>query len=175
VRVDREELLDVQEEFGAVAAGEPPDAVDAVLVRLAGERLALPASAVEEVARVPVLTRVPGLPAFVAGMGNHRGRVLAVLDLRPLLGLPGGTPRGPTTRLLVCGSDGVDLGLLVDSVEGMAAIPEGACGPALCTLPPATAGLVACQALDERGPLTVLSVPALAGLRERLPAAQPSG
>ena len=53
-----------------------------VLVRLGGCRYALPMASVAEVGRPPGLTRVPGLPSWVAGVANWRGRVLAVLDLR---------------------------------------------------------------------------------------------
>ena len=43
----------------------------------------MPVAAVREIVRLPAVTRVPGLPAFVTGLANVRGRVLAVLDLRP--------------------------------------------------------------------------------------------
>ena len=67
----------------------PAALTELVLVRLGGCRYALPMASVAEVGRPPALTRVPGLPAFVAGVANWRGRVLAVLDLRGLL--QGGT------------------------------------------------------------------------------------
>ncbi len=63
---------------------------------------ALPVGAVREIVRLPDVTRVPGLPAFVAGLANVRGRVLAVLDLRPLLQLD--APRGE--RLVILDGDG---------------------------------------------------------------------
>ena len=43
-------------------------------------------SAVAEVGRLPKLTRVPGTPEWLSGVANWRGRILAVLDVRPLLG-----------------------------------------------------------------------------------------
>jgi len=62
------------------AVNGAPVVEEVVLVRLGGCRYALPMSAVAEVGRPPSLTRVPGLPAWVAGVANWRGRVLAVLD-----------------------------------------------------------------------------------------------
>ena len=47
---------------------------------------------VAEVASVPGVTRVPGAPAWLAGVANWRGRMLPVLDLRPLLGADRGPP-----------------------------------------------------------------------------------
>ena len=85
---------------------------DVVVVRLGGCRYALPMSAVAEVGRPPVLTRVPGLPAWVAGVANWRGRVLAVLDLRSLLGAAT-PPLDRRARLAVLTRDGERVGLLV--------------------------------------------------------------
>lgn len=50
---------------------------DVMVVRLGGSSFALAVSAVREIVRLPPVTRVPGLPAFVAGLANVRGRVFA--------------------------------------------------------------------------------------------------
>ncbi len=73
----------MEEQQAAVAALE-----EVVVVRLGGSRYAVPMSCVAEVGRPPSLTRVPSLPAWTAGVANWRGRVLAVIDLRPLLAAP---------------------------------------------------------------------------------------
>lgn len=168
--MDDEELLEPGEDgWPGLVAAAAAAAPASVVVRLAGERFALPAETLAEVARIPPLTRVPGVPGFVRGVANHRGRVLAVLDLRPLLGLPGTTATAGSGRLLVCGSDDVDFGLLVDGVEGLSVVGSGGLEPPLATLPSAVAALVEGSAVDESGPVTLLSAPALAALRDRLP------
>jgi purine-binding chemotaxis protein CheW len=83
---------------------------EVVVVRLGGSRYALPMSAVAEVGRPPGLTRVPGLPAWLAGVANWRGRVLAVVDLRPLLAA--GDELDRRARLVVLNRGGVPVGLL---------------------------------------------------------------
>ena len=81
--------------------------VEVVVVRLGGCRYAVSMDAVAEVGRPPVLTRVPGLPSWVAGVANWRGRVLAVLDLRPLLTAgPALLDRRGRLVVLVCTNDG---------------------------------------------------------------------
>ena len=43
---------------------------------------------VAEVTASRRVTRLPGAPPWLAGVANWRGRMLPVLDLRPLLGAP---------------------------------------------------------------------------------------
>ena len=80
---------------GTVGAASLPESSDRgiraepdgyVMLRLGGARYAVGMSAVAEVGRLPKLTRVPGTPIWLAGVANWRGRILAVLDVRPLLG-----------------------------------------------------------------------------------------
>jgi chemotaxis signal transduction protein len=148
-----------------------PDAAeamaDAVVVRIGGGRYALGLAQVAEVGKVPPLTRVPGVPAWLDGVANWRGRILPVLDLRPLLGADV-TGLGPAARLVVLTTDAVTAGVLVDAVEGTAAV-GGTGVPVPALLPGAGAELVHSQVPLDDGPLAVLDVGAVMRLRERLP------
>ena len=145
-----------------------------VVVRLGGCRYALPMASVAEVGRPPTLTRVPGLPGFVAGVANWRGRVLAVLDLRGLLAADTGAldRRG---RLVVLHHGGVRVGLLVESVAGGADLDPEALEPALAHLPEATGSLLSGQVTDAEGPYGVLDLDAVLALAEQLPRARRAG
>jgi purine-binding chemotaxis protein CheW len=140
---------------------------EVAVVRLGGCRYALPLAAVAEVGRPPALTRVPGLPAWVAGVANWRGRVLAVLDLRPLLAaeLGGLDRRG---RLVVLTRAGVSAGVLVEAVEGTAELTAEALEPALAHLPADAGVLLAGQLTDAGGPVGVLDLDAIFGLGDTL-------
>jgi purine-binding chemotaxis protein CheW len=143
-----------------------PDEV--VVVRLGGCRYALPMPSVGEVGRPPGLTRVPGLPAWVAGVANWRGRVLAVVDLRSLLG--GEAPSlDRRARLVVVTRAGVQVGLLTEGVEGTSDVDADAVEPTLAHLPPAASDLLAGQFTDAGGPVGVLDLDALFGLADTLP------
>lgn len=144
-----------------------------VVVRLGGSRYALPMSSVAEVGRAPVLTRVPGLPSFVAGVANWRGRVLAVLDLRGLFAAPTAAldRRG---RLLVLACGGVRVGLLVDAVAGGSDLDPDALEPPPVHLPPAAGALLAGQVTDAEGPYGVLDLDAVMALAASLPRARRS-
>ena len=158
------------------AAPETPgaavtDAQGAVVVRLGGTRYGISMDAVAEVGRMPRLTRVPGVPGWMAGVANFRGRILPVVDLRPLLEAPQISP-GTAARLLVLSQDGVGLGLLTEGVEGTADIDPDLVVPPPGTLSPEATGLLMGQLTDRRGPLALLDVTAVFRLRDRLPRAR---
>lgn len=143
-----------------------PDEV--VVVMLGGCRYALPLTAVAEVGRPPALTRVPGLPGWVAGVANWRGRVLGVVDMRPLLaGEPGALDR--RGRLVVLNRGAVAVGLLTEGVEGTATVDTIALEPPLAHLPDTAAALLTGQVTDAHGPVGLLDVDALFGLADALP------
>lgn len=144
---------------------------EVVVIRLGGERYALPMSAVAEVGRPPALTRVPGLPTWSAGVANWRGRVLAVVDLRPLLdSAPAALDRH--SRLVVIRRDGVSVGVLSEGVEGTRLLDGDQIEPVLTHLPGSAASLLLGQATDAAGPCGVLDLDAVFALPDSLPRAR---
>ena len=141
------------------------------MVRLGGCRYAVPMPAVAEVGRPPALTRVPGLPGWVAGVANWRGRVLAVLDVRPLLAADAAI-LDRRSRLVVLTRDGVTVGLLTEGVEGTVDLDPERLEPALAHLPESAGDLLAGQVTDARGPSGVVDLQALFGLAGALPRAR---
>jgi chemotaxis signal transduction protein len=150
------------------ASNEPArEPAEVVVVRLAGSRYALPMATVAEVGRPPALTRVPGLPEWVAGVANWRGRVLGVIDLRPLLG-GGGGPLDRRSRLVVLTHAGVTVGLLSEGVEGTTDLGPADMEPALPHLPAASWSLMSGQVTDGHGPVGVLDLDAVFALADTL-------
>jgi purine-binding chemotaxis protein CheW len=129
--------------------------------------------AVAEVGRMPGVTRVPGTPAWVRGVANWRGRILGVLDLRPLLGLPD-DDRGDG-RLVVLARGGALVGLLTEGVDGVVEVDEEALEPALLTLPAEAGALLEGQVTDEHGPVGVVDAGAVFALRHRVGVAKRAG
>jgi chemotaxis signal transduction protein len=144
----------------------PATATDAIVVHLGSGRFAVDLASVAEVGRAPAVTRVPGLPVWLAGVANWRGRILPVLDLRPLLGAEA-TALDSQGRLIVLTHGGVAAGLLVDAVDGTTSLID------VAPFPPASApvgsNLLSGQSPREDGPLAVLDVPSVMRLRESLP------
>lgn len=158
----------------AAVGATPAASEEVVVVRLGGSRYALAMDSVAEVGRPPALTRVPGLPAWLAGVANWRGRVLSVLDLRPLLDAPGGD-LDRRARLVVLNRGGVPVGLLTEGVQGSRTIDLEQVEPALAHLPGSAADLLAGQVTDEEGPFGVLDLDAVFRLSDTLPRARRAG
>jgi purine-binding chemotaxis protein CheW len=100
----------------------PPDAGDGdpgrdyVRITLCGDRFALAAEHMLEATPLGDPTPVPGTPAFLLGVINHRGRVVPVLDLRRQL-VPHGDPSAELTQTVVVAIDGMTFGIAAESVE----------------------------------------------------------
>lgn len=137
----------------------------AVVLRMGASRFAVTLDAVAEVGPLLAATRVPGAPAWLVGVANWRGRLLPVLDLRPLLGTEL-APLGPAARTVVVCHAGLTVGLAVDAVEG-----TGDLRPQVDELPATLVGaeLLAGQVPREDGPIAVLDPAAVLRLREQLP------
>jgi purine-binding chemotaxis protein CheW len=86
-----------------------------LIVRLAGERVALPADEVEAVVEIEGITPVPRASAHVAGLTALRSRVLTVIDCAS--SLRAGVPKSETSDAVVVVADGHPYALLVDGVE----------------------------------------------------------
>lgn len=116
-----------REEAATEAAG-----VKAVTFHLAGEEYALPVEHVEEVVRVPDVVRsVPGAPAEMLGLIRLRERLLPLMDLRRIVGLPAGERSGRQRIVVACshGSKGQHVGLVVDEVRSVMTLPDDAIEP----------------------------------------------
>ena len=86
-------------------ATEGPAARRACVVMLGGRAVAVDVASTREVVLLDVTTRVPRAPAAVVGMMNLRGRVLPVLEIRPLLGLPLRAAAGRPRALVLADGD----------------------------------------------------------------------
>lgn len=103
---------------------EPPRAgevLELVGFVLAGERYGIESRFVREVTRLTRFTAVPGTPPFVVGVTNLRGEILALFDLRHLLGLTVGVT--DLARIVVLGERRREFGLLADSASEILYVP----------------------------------------------------
>lgn len=113
------EVLEARARQLARVPDEPPRAgevLELVGFVLAGERYGIESRFVREVARLTRFTPVPGTPPFVLGVTNLRGEILALFDLRHLLGVvaEGVTDLG---RIVVLGEHRREFGLLADAAS----------------------------------------------------------
>lgn len=97
------------------AAENPAEIWHVLRFDLAGRLFVVPTSQLVELAPVPEITAVPGLPPYVRGLAHVRGRILAVVDLS--------TGETPTRNMIVVrGEDEWLAGVLIDASHGIAEI-----------------------------------------------------
>lgn len=121
--------------FEAAVAGVPASsgATDVreeyITFLLGAEEYAVAIERVREVLRCPPVTEVPRAPAHVRGVVSVRGEVVAVIDPRRRLGLPGSGDAPATSRLLVVEVGDGPVGLLVDAVSSVVRLRPGSIEP----------------------------------------------
>jgi purine-binding chemotaxis protein CheW len=86
-----------------------------LIVRLGGERIALPAGEVESVVEIESITAVPRTAPHVAGLTALRSRVLTVID--PLVTVDPSRRQEGAREAVVVVRDGHPYALLVEGVE----------------------------------------------------------
>lgn len=130
--------MEVLEQLPAVGSGDAPSPVRpsvpaavSLRERLQGEArvqmvsffvkeqlFLLPVAGIQEVLRHIELVKVPLAPSFVAGVINLRGRVTPLVLLAELLTAQEGE-YSERSSIIVCGTEMLQLGLIVDKVHTM--------------------------------------------------------
>ena len=122
------------DEEGAAFDDGADDAVEVgednqfVTFTIDGEVFAAPMGPVQEIIRVPDLARVPLAPASLLGLANLRGRILPIVSLRRIFGLPPAEDTDQTRALVI--DFGSALGFVVDHVASVIAVDKDSIEPA---------------------------------------------
>ena len=130
-----------------------------LVVTIGGEKVALPAAAVESVVELDTLIPVPRAAVHVAGLSALRSRVLTVIDCMSSLEL-GSTDRSGIREAAVIELDGHHYALIVDNVEDVVEArsdPHPVRAAMGCGWERASLGMVE----TDNGPLLLIDVSAL--------------
>ncbi|OGR89337.1 MAG: hypothetical protein A3J74_11115 [Elusimicrobia bacterium RIFCSPHIGHO2_02_FULL_57_9] len=119
----------------SLKAAFPADVSQWVLFNLAKEEFGVPAAQVQEIVRYPEVTHVPGMPQFVKGVVNLRGKIVPILDLKERFEIAGEPPALGSRRIIVSlmGKDSV--GLIVDAVLEVVRLEPQSISPVPAGLP----------------------------------------
>jgi purine-binding chemotaxis protein CheW len=101
---------------------------------LGAETYGIPLTRVLEIIGMQSITPIPDTPAYVRGVINLRGKVIPVVDARARFGIELRAYEARTV-IIVVQTGGWSVGLVVDRVSDVVAIPEGSTEPP----PPITA------------------------------------
>lgn len=105
-----------------------------VVFSLANEEYGVAITQIQEIIRQPDITRIPGMPSFIEGVINLRGRIIPVIDLRKRFNLER-VEMTDKTRVVVADAAGQTIGLVVDSVSEVVNLPQDQIDP----IPPSIA------------------------------------
>jgi purine-binding chemotaxis protein CheW len=114
-------------------APDPGPEIDVLEFMIGTQSYALETQYVQEVHALAGLAPLPCTPAFVRGIVNLHGRMMSVLDLHPLFGLPPKVLSG-ADKLVVLLDGRMIFGVLADAVLGVHRLPRRRLQP-----PPSTA------------------------------------
>jgi chemotaxis protein CheZ len=82
----------------------------------------IPILKVQEIIKVPQITKMPGVPFYVEGVTNIRGRVIPVVNLKRILNIP---EEIAGNKVVVISTGKIIFGALVDNITGVVNIEEG--------------------------------------------------
>jgi len=87
------------------------------------EHYGIPDNFVKEVLNKKTITPLPTTPAFVEGITNRRGQILSVINLQKFLGIPQ-TDSKVKAKIIVVGNSDIEVGILVNTVQGTWQVPQ---------------------------------------------------
>lgn len=99
-----------------------PKELQLVIFKIGEEEFGVEINQVKEIVRLVPITPVPRSPAFVEGVVNLRGQILAVIDLAKRLRLVE-SPRTDQSRIVVIEMEGNVAGMIVDEVTEVLSLP----------------------------------------------------
>jgi purine-binding chemotaxis protein CheW len=101
--------------------------------RFGEEIYAFASTSVREVYSPKGITPLPCTPPFILGIVNVRGRILPIIDIKPLFGQQS-PPKRTLNKVIIIHAEGMEVGLLADTIVGVRAISTLAIHPPLPTL-----------------------------------------
>ncbi len=104
------------------------DEMELVVFDLHGESYAVDINSVQEIVRTCPITEVPNAPESIEGVMNLRGNVVPVLNTSRMFGL-GEMDETANSRILIVGTQGKMIGMLVDAVTEVLSAPDGSVEP----------------------------------------------
>lgn len=97
--------------------------LDVTCFTLADESYGFESRFIREIIPATQITPLPGVPPFIAGIMNLRGRILCLMEPRHLLGLTAPAPK-ERSLVIVLASAEQEFGLLIDSLTGVRRLPQ---------------------------------------------------
>lgn len=82
----------------------------------------IPILKVQEIIKIPQITKMPGVPFYVEGVTNLRGRVIPIVNLKRILKI---SDDSIGNKVIVISTGKITFGALVDNITGVVNVDEG--------------------------------------------------
>lgn len=105
------------------------DLLQLVVFQLAGEEFGVDIMKVQEIIRLPDITRLPQSPGYVEGVINLRGKIIVVVNLNIRFNLRS-KDMDENSRIVIVEVGGNVIGMIVDSVTEVLRLPVSNVEPA---------------------------------------------
>ena len=139
---DKEQILRARTKAlsrGIKKESSTQDYLEVVEFMLADERYGIELNSIVEVYALKDLTSLPGTPPFILGVISVRGRILTIIDIKKLFGLPD-KGLSDLNKVIIIHTREMETGILADEIIGIRSIHPGKIQPALATLTDIRAG-----------------------------------
>ncbi len=105
------------------------DELQLVVFTLGKEEFGVEINNVQEIIRMPAITKIPQAPDYVKGVINLRGRIITVINLNAMMGMAS-REQDENTRIIVANVTDTVMGFVVDSVSEVLRLPAKNVEPA---------------------------------------------
>ena len=92
-----------------------------------GSEYTIPIIKVQEIINLPAVTKLPQASDYLEGVTNLRGRVIPIINLKKMIGLP---CEKTGEKVIVISSGRITFGVVVDAISGVISIDEDKIEPA---------------------------------------------
>lgn len=103
---------------------ESSNTIQYIVVRLGEEQYRIDIRNIDNIVKMPRITHVPKLPAYLKGVINMRGEVIPVLSIRLKMGLADDVITKATRILIVKLEEEGNVGFIVDEVKEVVTLYE---------------------------------------------------
>jgi len=93
---------------------------------LSNNEYTVPISKVQEIIKLPQITKLPQSPSYVEGITNMRGKIITIINLKKMLGI---REEQACEKVIVLASGRVSFGVLVDAITGVVTIEQSEIEP----------------------------------------------
>lgn len=112
-----EEVKTTSSAEAVIAASDVEGSVQYIVIRLGEEQYGIDINYIDNIVRVPSMTRVPKVQPYIMGVINLRGEVVPVMSIRIRMGLEA-TEITKATRIIILKTEqSGTIGVIVDEVK----------------------------------------------------------